>query len=226
MACTGIDGVALRVRRGERGTAIEGHSPLGLIWWLFPFIHFSVSSSSSHCASVYRVPSVSGLRWGCLLLVKHLLYKLNESSGSYKEQWSQCREGIKIYSLLNIILFSMGSYLAHIALSYLAFSSAFHGSCLSVLHDEKQSQAVCICLHPGVGVLLACRTTLEPNVLGGGLLEASMLKPSMLQWYLWYYFYNIMWGSWPDVEDLHLTVRISKSFAGFCVPTDVDFEQQ
>lgn len=88
----GMDGFALRVRervieREKRGRDIQGYSLMGFIWLLFHYVTPSpFPPSSAHYTSVYQVPSVSGLRWGCLLLLKHLLYKLNESSGLYKEQ--------------------------------------------------------------------------------------------------------------------------------------------
>lgn len=99
----GMDGFALKVRervieRGKRATDVQGYSLIGLIWLLFHSVTpFICPPSSAHYTSVYQVPSVSGLRWGCLLLLKHLLYKLNESCGLYEEEYSLSREGILIY---------------------------------------------------------------------------------------------------------------------------------
>lgn len=81
----------------QTATDMQDSSLTGLIWLLFCSVTpFPSPLYLAPYSSVYQVPSVSGLRWGCLLLLKHLFYKCNESSTLYWKN-SHSQKGILIY---------------------------------------------------------------------------------------------------------------------------------
>lgn len=144
--------------RGGTAPDIQGYSSDCFFTASPPFP--SPSPSARH-TPVYQAPSVCGLRRGCLLLPKHLLYKLNESGGLLWEEYSQCPEGISYSFIQRVRLISL-FYLAliwHWLYWFYKFRSKAPIS-ISVWTTMQQLYKVSID-HSGVGVLLSLPVMLE-----------------------------------------------------------------